>query len=308
MSVFVSISTKCNEMKHLYLYTLLLFLSGSFFSCVKEQHRDKCLPEYSIALDVMDKNYSNIGDIVGLLPKDEQLPFKEYVADISYRLINPATGEVVTTVTGQKVEGGNLLETIYFPGLPSGRYIFSAFGNLSLAPEVRDGKLVAQLHPDNQEGGDTYVAYDTIDFSGSMTGKKVELQRTKGYLFLQMEGVPDSVARIDVFVDGVYREVDQNLNYGVETSVTKSFIGNVNPSSLLLATLSPTVTGKESTLRVAFYKAGETTPFMYLPDIRMVVKRNEVSAFKISYQPQGGVEIWMSVEGAWVKLHDMDFQ
>lgn len=299
---------KYNDMRDIYIRWLLFLLPVFLFSCVKEQGRDKCPPEYSMILGVKDKNYSNINSVPTLHPQDEQLPFREYITNLSYRLQELGTGNVVVSVSNQYVTDNDQLETILFPGLAAGRYILTLFGNISQTPEFSNVQSVYHLHPDEQEDMDTYVLYDTLDFSPASSSEMLELQRAKGYLFIQMEGLPDSVGRIEQQVGLVYRDVDQNLNYTVETSVIKSFTGSIHSSATLSTTLSPTLTDKESSLRLAFYKTGETTPFMFLPDIRMVVRRNQVTAFLIKYKPEGGVEVWMSVEGAWEKQHDMDFQ
>lgn len=284
---------------------LLAFLS---LSCVKEQGRSKCPTEYSVVLGIKDKNYSNIGSIAGLQPKDEQLAFGQYVSNLSYQLIDPGTGKVIQEVGNVDVAGNDLVQKIVFPGIEAGHYVLNLFGNIGLQPEWRDGQLVYQLHFNNQEGEDIYVLNDNIYFSSALEEKQLFLQRTKGLLFIQLENIPDTVGRVVVEVDHVYREVNQNLAYNDETSISKAFTGNLRPSVDLQTFLAPTVTGKESALRLSFYKQDATEPFMYLPDIRMTVNRNEVTAFKINYKPEGGIEVWVSVDGAWMKQHDMDFE
>lgn len=295
-------------MKNVYTSLFLILLAGFFFSCIKEQGRDKCLPEYRILLEVKDKNYSNIANIAGLEPKDEQLSFRQYIADLSYRLYHLETRTITASGSGLIVTDDNQLESLVLPDLIPGKYVLSIFGNISQHLKLEDEQWIGELHPDGREGQDTYIAYDTISFSESEIENKVVLQRTKGYLFIQLEGIPDSVARIDQQVGNLYREVNQNLGYVAETSVFKSFTTDLHPSAILMTTLSPTIDGKESTLRLSFYTKEATTPFFFLPDIRIVMKRNQITAYKINYLPEGGIEVWMSVEGAWVKQHDMDFQ
>ena len=63
-----------------------ILLSVCLCSCLKEQDKDKCSFDYTVTVEVKDKNYFNISDFVGLSPVDEQLPFRMYVRDLSYKI------------------------------------------------------------------------------------------------------------------------------------------------------------------------------------------------------------------------------
>lgn len=295
-------------MKCIGMALLSFVLTVLFFSCVKEQGRDECSSGYSIVVGIRDKNFSNINTITGLKPRSEQLAFRQYVSNLSYRLEGQESGETVMEMDHQEVNDNEQFVKIDLPELVSGNYRLSLFGNVREHLELRTGQLVYQLHSNDQEGEDVYVITDTLDFSSGPVEEQLFLQRAKGYLFIQMEGIPDSIGRIVQEVSHVCGEVNQRLEYGRDVTVVKAFTENLHSSAVLQTFLAPTVDGEESVLRLSFYGQGAMVPFMYLPDILLTIKRNQVAAYKINYKPEGGIEVWVSVNGAWMKQHDMDVQ
>lgn len=179
-------------MKCIGMALLSFVLTTLFFSCVKEQGRDECSLGYYIVLGIRDKNFSNINTITGLQPKSEQLAFRQYVSSLSYCLENRESGETVMETEHQEVEDNRPFVKIDLPEWVSGNYRLSLFGNVREHLELRAGQSIYQLHPNNQEGEDVYVLTDTLDFSSGPVEEQLFLQRTKGYLFIQLEGLPDS--------------------------------------------------------------------------------------------------------------------
>lgn len=288
------------------LYIFLLLMSPLFLISCLEEPDHSCPPEYMVAVGVLDKNYANANGVPGIVPKDEQLPFKAYVGDLAYRLEALATGSVVKDVAAYAVVGNGMFENLYLPEIQAGRYVLTAFGNTSHAADENGGILSYNLHPDGQEDADVYLVCDTLDFSPDTPNPTVDMVRTKGGLYILIENLPDSVVRIDQQVSTVYQHVDRNSHYSGETTVVKSFTSGLHPSAMLLTVLAPTVAGKNSNIRLALYTQGATTPFMFIPDFSLFVKRNEVTAFKLNFKPDGGVEVWIGFAGEWTKLHDMD--
>lgn len=286
--------------------SLLLVSSLIWVSCLRERGNDDCPPTYSVTLGVKDKNYANVGSVPGMAAKDEQLPFKSYVSNLAYYLRNMETGTIVQNVPAYTVTNNDKTQALDFTGVPDGRYILSVFGNISSAAVDNGGILSYNLHPANAEDMDTYLLTDTIDFTSQNPSPYLELQRTKGNLYILIQNLPDSVARIEEQVSGVSQNVDQSGGYNGEGIVLKSFTDNLLPSANMLTFLAPTVTGKNSIIRLALYTKDATTPFMFIPDFNMTVKRNEVAAFMLNFKPEGGIEIWVSADGTWTKLHDMD--
>ena len=285
-----------------------ILLSVCLCSCLKEQDKDECSFDYTVTVEVRDKNYFNISDFVGLSPVDEQLPFRMYVKDLSYSLLEQATGNPITAVSAQPVTHNNLTTSLIFPAFKEGDYILDIFGNtiVSSRTDASDSRRI--LHPNGTEGTDIYVGGDTVSFHPKATNRSIELQRTKGYLMIQLEGVPDSVSQISLQLQNIYGETDPALNYAVKTSVNKLFTREQSSLTNLSLYAAPTPVNEESILKLAFYSSDVTQPFMYLPDIGLKIKRNEISSVKINYKPEGGIEIWVYADGGWSQQHDMDLE
>ncbi len=288
------------------LYVFLLTLSFLCVSCLKEKGSGDCPVVYEVTFGVKDKNYTNAGNIPGWPLKDEQLPFNAYVPTLMYYLRNEETRAIVQNVPAYTVANDDKQQVLDLVGIPPGRYILSAFGNDDRAALDRDGILSYDLHPTGMEGADVYLLSDTIELTPDHLTAYAELQRTKGILYLLLENLPDSVDRIECRVSGIYRNVDQNGEYRDETVVQKTFTGSLSPSVNGLLSLAPTMTGKISVVRLALYAKDADLPFMFIPDFNVTVKRNEVTAFRLNFKLDGGVEVWTAADGAWTKLHDMD--
>lgn len=296
-------------MKNKTISLIIFFLTICFCSCLKEHGRDKCMTDYYAIIEIKDKNYFNTKEIPGIALRDENLPFKQYVSNLSYHLHDLNSDKVVSKnpeLMGESVQQSILLA---FPGVSDGAYKLSLFGNTDHPSELRNERSVYQLHPSKQESSDIYIATADLDFFPEFSPKHVQLQRAKGHLTILMEGLPDSVGMIGMQIGPVYNETDQDLNYNAETEVEKTFTGLQYPSTRLFANIAPSPTGKSSVLRLALYKtAGDIEPFAYLPEIKVNMKRNTITALQIDYKPEGGVEIWIYTEGGWIKLHDLGLQ
>lgn len=288
------------------LYVTLFMLSLIWISCLKEKGRGDCPVVYQVTIGIKDKNYDNAGDIPGWPLKDEQLPFKTYVSTLTYYLRNEATKVVEQNVPAYPVANDDRQQVLNLAEVPSGRYILSTFGNNRDGVEDYDGTLSYNLHPTGTEGVDTYLLSDTIDLIPNRPVGHLDLQRTKGVLYLSLENLPDSVDRIESQITGIYQHVDQNQGYRGETVVKKVFTGDFSPAADLLIALAPTVIGKSSVVRLALYTKDSALPFMFIPDFGVAIKRNQVTAFRLNFNPNGGIEVWIAVGGAWTKLHDMD--
>lgn len=272
-------------------------------SCLKEEN---CPQTYSVTLRVEDKNYSNIRDIPELVAINEQLPFKSYVSNLSYHLIDLKTQTSIQVVPQYSVTNNDTFQTLDFSGIKSGRYILSVFGNITQPIIRNDVLLTYNLHQREEENQDTYLAVDTLTLLPGSTNLNLGMKRTKGLLYIIMENLPDSITRIDEQIFAISQDIDRNFTYSHETTVKKSTTGDLQPTTPLSVLLSPTPPGKRSTIRLSLFSRGASTPFMYIPDFTTIIKRNEVTIFKINFKPEGGLEILTATEGNWIKIHDID--
>lgn len=300
-----SIDLPVDKHTHIVIILLLFGLSLLFTSCLKEPVRN-CPPQYRILLSVKDKNYSNISEIPQITPENDSLPFREFVGDLAYQLRNLTTGELLLSASDATIGGDDKIYIIDFNEIPTGHYGLTVMGNLVTAPHSKAESSTFPLHLDTREHTDVYIAYDIIDFSSEPKTGSLAVSRTKGDLAVSVQNLPDSVARIDIQVNAVYQEISEQDLYQGESVVIKTFTDSLKPSVLLQTLLAPTVTGKKSALRISLFTAGKDTPYIILPDVEITIKRNEITMIDLNLKPQGGYEISIWQEGAWIKLHDMD--
>lgn len=289
---------------HTTRYSLLLTIifSLTLASCLREPDRD-CPPEYRISLNVKDKNYSNIAEVSQLLPVDESLSFNTYVGNISYQLQNLENGEVMADFSASPVTSDQQLYTIETTNIPEGQYILTALGNTDATTLLREASI--QLHANNQEHPDTYLSHDTLTLSAAATDHTLDMKRTKGLLLVLIENAPDSLTRVDEQINHVEQYINRSTAYSGETSINKSFTQTFAPSAALQTWVAPTVDNKKSTFRLTLFAQNKATPYSILPDIELIIKRNEITVIRVNFVPDG-VEIWIYLYGSWQKLHNMD--
>lgn len=291
--------------KHTIYQGIVLFLIFNFISCIKQSSED-CPVSYRGILIVQDKNYSNATEIPGLSLRDEQQAFRQYIPDFSYSLIQLGTGTTVDSLSNYTVTDEEKTHKLDFPTILPAQYKLNIYGNTNQIALRHDNTTTYTLHPTGQEGDDIYLFNDTIIFTPEQREVSIPMRRAKGALFIQIENIPDSVSRIRETIGQIYNNIDEKGVYSDETTVVKDFDKELHPSPSLLTLLAPTVAGKQSLLRIALYTSGDTYPYLFIPDIQFAVKRNEITAFKFSFQPEGGIEVWILANGTWNKLHDLD--
>lgn len=285
---------------------LLLILPFLLGSCIKEKYHG-CPPAYYVEVTVGEKNYANIGSIPGMAPLDEGLPFGSFVHNFYWILEDLNTGQLVAS-SGENIPAGNGLSfPIDFSGQPSGSYVFTAFGNVEGNPfqATNSSYTNIPLHSEMTEGTDIYRVVDTLEFSSRYSTRQLPMLRTKGALFIQIDNLPDSVSKIVQQIYSVYQNLSADGTYQTETDVTKTFTSGLHPEASLFTLLAPSVVGKQSVIRLALYSGQSESPFRYLPDISFTLKRNEISSFRITFKPEGGVEVWIYADGGWVEYHEV---
>lgn len=284
---------------------IVLLIVITSISCIKQSSK-VCPPSYQAIVTVKDKNYSNIANIPNLTPKEEQLPFKQYVPNLSYRIFKTVSGDLVNTVSGLTIQHNNQTHELDLASLQAGSYIFNLQGNSTIPTGKNTTLSTYALHPSGQEGDDLYIFHDTIQFSPESQIAILPLIRTKGALWIQIENLPDTVVKAEETIQHIYAKIDENLTYSEETSVVKEFSTDLHPTTSLLTLLAPSYIGKTSVLRIALYLKNTTTPYMFIPDIPLTIKRNEITAFKFNFKLEGGIEFWITANGSWSKLHDLN--
>lgn len=274
---------------------ILLFLPA--VSCIKEDPSD-CPSQVLVKLTVKDTNYFNIALFPALTPEDETQPFSHFIGSLYYILTETTAGQPVKESGVWPMQGTGPVEFIAFDGLPAGKYDLSVWGNLTSAVPA------GTLHPERQEYTDLYMGHITFETTSGTLVPTVELERTKSKLVIFCLNFPDRVAQIEQKIGPVYQSVDTGFTYSGITSVQKkSVFKEINETFI-----APTPVGGTTKLNLNFYAApGDTDAFLTVPEMNVVIRRNELSVMAVNYNSaEGKWEVWTYLQGEWNMFHRMD--
>lgn len=286
---------------------LVLLVVPTLASCIRDQLED--CPPLRVEIAVKDKNYFNVDrvDMEQRLPDD--LAFREYVPTLFYMLRDAATGEVVEEMGVFDVEGdGKTVALDFCPCLPHGKYILTVWGGLKDMSALSDDRLSMTLHPDKMQGDDVYMVNDTLVYDAYHYDYTVEMERIKGKLVVQAEGLPDNFDLMDIDIDNLYGKVDSHFKYTMESSVCNK--QDINPvSKVTTATyLAPSREAKKSTLDVNFFKRKIDSGMSQLSpnDVNITIERNMITMLKYVFNSEEDkFAIYIKVNDNWEIVHGM---
>ena len=186
-------------------------------SCIREE-LPPC-PPLQVDVVVKDKNYFNAAATDGIEPvRPENLPFREYVSTVYYRLDDAETGEMVLEQTNTVVAGDADTYAITFPeSLPFGRYILTVWGNMQSPRPLADDALYTEVTQYHAAENDIYTTVDTLDYDVYDARFTAELERAKGKLIVMAENMPEDVDFSTKDIDAIYQYIGRGLRYGGET-------------------------------------------------------------------------------------------
>lgn len=285
-------------------FTALILLFPAFLvGCVRSNVPAQCPEDFSVSLFVQDKNYT-----ADATPVDENLLFADYISGVYYVMHNTETGEDISSGGYIPVTGSQQQYPISLSNVPAGQYLLTAWGNLSGMGAIVNGS--ASLHPSGEESTDIYLGYKLLDLRpGHEQAYTVGMQRTKGLLEIECVDFPASISRVDVSFEPVYATALNSGSYSGSVISGKSFLfGGSNPS-LLKILLAPTLTGTTSNLTVSLYETGNSSPIFIFPTNGLTIVRNEITMVRLNYNvPDGSLELWVMIDGQWVKINYMAIQ
>lgn len=185
------------ERKHLHGITLLGGLAVALLcGCIRDE-LEPC-PPLRLSLEVADKNYVNSAAAARLGYEEERpedLPFREYVSDLAYRVSDLETGRVVAERALSPVEGDAGSVEVPLPAdLPYGSYVLTAWGNLGDTAAFDSDLTSLGLHPGGAEGSDAYFTRDTLVYALDSERFSCGMRRLKGKLILATERMPEAYA------------------------------------------------------------------------------------------------------------------
>ncbi len=278
-------------------------------SCIREE-LPPCPPMH-VDIVVKDKNYFNAAATEGLEPvRPENLPFKDYVGTLYYRLDNAETGELVIEQTNFEVSGDGTAYGVTFPeSLPFGRYILTVWGNMHSERPLAEDATYTEVTENNAAENDIYVTVDTLDYTMTAANFTAELERTKGKLIVMAENLPAHVDFSTKDIDNIYRYVGRGLRYA---GVTEFHTDTEWPEPQNMTTdmlLCPSTGHEETTLDVKFFDAAAQTKAAEPEDVKLTMSRNVVTVVRFVYQegtPGDGFAIYVLVNDNWEQIHSME--
>ena len=284
-------------MKGYAVYILYALSAILLSSCI----RDEILPcpPLQVNIAVKDKNYFNIesAERWGMENrKDEDLPFKDYVSTLYYRLDRLETGEMIVEQKLFTVTSGDKEVGVTFPeDMPFGMYVMTTWGNMQSEVPLGDDATSSDLHLYNAQGNDIYLSSDTFVYDENMYLYTVELERVKGKLLIKAENLPDEIRFSTKDITNVYGYVKADFSYSLEALVHTDTLWQ-KPNEILTGTLlCPSTDIDNSVLSINFYeifpeelRAERSRTWIAPEDVNISMKRNTLTILRFIYESGGG--------------------
>lgn len=246
---------KVNIFDKFFVVVSILMILGTS-SCIRKEYQP--CPPLNITLTVVDKNYDNIDEVAqtGMIePVREDLPFRDYVGTLFYRLKDVRSGEIIYQQNTYAVDNDNQTQSIVFPeDLAYGDYELTVWGNMQSDEPLGEDATTAELHQNGAAGNDIYLACDTLHYDYSSDCFTVGLLRTKGRLLIAARSLPENIDFSYKEISNVYNVVFNNFTYDNPTQVAVRTDWEDNVGKIQTATLlCPTVENKSSGVQIYFF-------------------------------------------------------
>lgn len=282
-------------------------------SCIRDEI-EPC-PPLRVTLAIGDRNYDNIGEVVDAgfdVRRGDDEPFSSFVTTLTYVVRNIDTREVVAERQLHDVTGDALGVAVegLAADLPFGNYAVTAWGNIQPDDALSSDCDVQTLplHQGEAEGGDVYMACDTLAFTAERGDFTVNLHRVKGKLIVDVVNLPAEVSWSDKTITGIAGSVDTRFGYAGTASV-KTLGEWQMASSVTTSTLvAPAVAGDAATVDINFYDdASRTTPTCEPELLRLPLDRNHITVVRMDYDAElGAFTAFVLVDSKWEDIHDLE--
>lgn len=301
-------------MKQIYpMMMLALLLAGS--GCMRDDLED--CPPLTVSLEVTDKNYFNVADVeaYGLTErKDENLPFRDYVHSLYYVLCNIETKQKVVEQLNYTVEGDGTTQQITFPAdMPYGTYALTVWGNMKSDAPLSENLTAAELEHSDAANNDIYLACDTLVYEYGQSDYTVGLERTKGMLIIQAEGLPENIDYSVKDISNVYSVITSDFAYDAPSTVRTRTDWEQAGGIVTQTLLGPSDKENHSGLDVYFVDkgayqnraGGDTDKTLIIPDgVNITMRRNELTVLRYVYR-EPEMEVYILVNDRWESAHSM---
>ena len=286
---------------------LILLLVPALTSCIRDEIED--CPPLQVNIAVKDKNYFNVDKVDMEERRSEDLAFREYVPTLFYMLRDAKTGEVMEEQGVFSVEGdGKTVPVEFCPCLPHGTYVLTVWGGMDNMTSLSEDRTAMTLHPDQTESNDIYLVNDTLVYDAYHYDYTVEMERTKGKLIVEAEGLPQGIGRMTTDVDRLFGKVNSDFVYSGETHVSSTSAVTADQKVRMSSIMAPSVGSGASLVNVSFTK-NDSASDMLLPkpaDVKINMERNRITMLKYVFNPDADkFTIYIKVNDNWEEIHGM---
>lgn len=286
---------------------LILLLVPALTSCIRDEIED--CPPLQVNIAVKDKNYFNVDKVDMEERRSEDLAFREYVPTLFYMLRDAKTGEVMEEQGVFSVEGeGKTVPVEFCPCLPHGTYVLTVWGGMKDMTSLSEDRTTLALHPEHAEGDDIYLVNDTLVYDAYHYDYTVEMERTKGKLIVEAEGLPQGIGRMTTNVDGLFGKVSSDFIYSGETHVSNTSAVTADQKVRMSSIMAPSVSSGTSLVDVSFTrKDGASDTLLPKPaDVKINMERNRITMLKYVFNPDADkFTIYIKVNDNWEEIHGM---
>lgn len=276
-------------------------------SCIRDDV-EPC-PPLQVEISVKDKNYFNIDNVPLEARKSESLAFREYIPTLYYTLRDASTGEIVEEQGVFSVTGNEPTQSVTFcECLPFGKYVLTVWGGLADNTPLTDQSLTSILHANRTEASDIYLAHDTLVYDLQHTNYSAALQRVTGKLVIQITNLPATILYEANSIGQIYERVNHKFEYMNPVSIRKQNAWSPASEVVLSAILAPSTGEYQSLLHLDLYdKADRQVPTLNPKDVKITLKRNELTTLKYVYDDeQRDFNIYLLLGDTWETIYNLD--
>lgn len=289
----------------------LMVAASAFVSCIRVDY-EEC-PPLSVDIVVKDKNYANVNKVDLEDAVAEDLPFRSYVGNLTYALVNAHTGDTVLWEPLFDVPAGITTYHVDFPtSIPFGTYVFTVWGGLADDEPLCQGGDSLDLHPGGIVGGDPYLQCDTLIYDYRHNTHTVNMERIKGKLIIETEHLPAVAVSSANNVNNIRTRVAPDFQYGGAAKLTRQSDWRTPGDYKVWKTvLAPSIGDKRSVLDLDFQDASGNVLTALLPkDVNITMKRNSLTVLRYIWawnddEQRYAWTILMLVDDNWEVVHEM---
>lgn len=287
---------------------LILLLVPALTSCIRDEIED--CPPLQVNIAVKDKNYFNVDKVDMEERRSEDLAFREYVPTLFYMLRDAKTGEVVEEHGVFRVKGeAKTMKVDFCPCLPHGTYVLTVWGGMKDMTSLSEDRTALTLHPEHAEGDDIYLVNDTLVYDAYRYDYTVEMERTKGKLIVEAEGLKQGLEHSTMKADHIYERVDSGFSYSSDTYASMQYDWT-GQHVLTKTVLAPSLKRNGSTLSLQFYDSAQRlNPVLSPKDVRITMHRNELTVLRYVWdKDKDDFVVYMLVNDNWEMVHGMEIE